>query len=78
MICGQGLIDWMILAKEEDKNEHHSAFIAAACAKPLASVKLNVVPHLMHTFPTTSIPTSKLHRIDHESRIKAAIIDLES
>lgn len=37
MVYGQGLIDWMILVKE-DKNEHHSAFIAAACAKPLASV----------------------------------------
>jgi hypothetical protein len=36
MVCGQGLIDWMILAKEEDKNEHHGALIAAACAKPLA------------------------------------------
>ena len=32
----------------------------------------------MHTFPTTSAPTSKLHRMDHESRIEAAIIDLES
>jgi hypothetical protein len=40
MVCGQGLIDWMILAKEEDKNEHHSAFVAAAYAKPLASVTL--------------------------------------
>jgi hypothetical protein len=28
----------MILAKEEDENEHHSALIAAAFAKPLASV----------------------------------------
>jgi hypothetical protein len=38
MTCGQELIDWMILAKEEDENEHHSALIAAAFAKPLASV----------------------------------------
>jgi hypothetical protein len=38
----------------------------------------NVVPHLLHTFGSTTIRTLKLHRIDHESRIKAAIIDLES
>jgi hypothetical protein len=37
MTCGQGLIDLMNLAKE-DKNEHHRALIAAAFAKPLASV----------------------------------------
>jgi hypothetical protein len=44
MVCGQGLIDWMILAKEEDKNEHHRALIAAACAKPLASVTPPTAP----------------------------------
>jgi hypothetical protein len=38
MSCGQELIDWMNLAKEEDKNEHHGTFVTAACAKPLASV----------------------------------------
>jgi hypothetical protein len=38
----------------------------------------NVVPHLMHTFSPTTVRTSKLHRMDHESQIKAAIIDLES
>ena len=40
MACGQGLIELNILAKEEDKNEHHGAFIAAACAKPLASLTI--------------------------------------
>jgi hypothetical protein len=38
MTCGQELIDWMNLAKEEDKNEYHGAFTTAACAKALASV----------------------------------------
>jgi hypothetical protein len=37
MACGHGLIDLRILAKE-DKNECHSALIAAAFAKSLASV----------------------------------------
>jgi transposase-like protein len=32
----------------------------------------------MHAFPTTSARTSKLHRMDHEARIQAAISDLES
>jgi hypothetical protein len=32
----------------------------------------------MPTFPTTSAPTSKSHRMDHEARIQAAITDLES
>ena len=42
MACGQGLIELNILAKEEDKNEHHSALIAVAFAKPLASVTHNL------------------------------------
>ena len=32
----------------------------------------------MHTFSPTTVRTSKLYRMDHESRIEAAIADLES
>jgi hypothetical protein len=32
----------------------------------------------MHTFCPTTVRTLKLHIIDHESRIEAAIIDLKS
>src|SRR3954454_18769720 len=32
----------------------------------------------MHAFSTTNVQTSKLHRMDHDARIEAAIADLES
>jgi hypothetical protein len=32
----------------------------------------------MTAFPTTHVRTSKLHRMDHDARIKSAITDLES
>ena len=42
------------------------------------SSPLDAHSHLIPTFPITSAPTSKSHRMGHEARIQAAITDLES
>jgi hypothetical protein len=58
----------VILAQQEDQNEHHSAFIAAACAKPLASMTTQALPYYetydpiplnSNTLPIYRIPFSK-------------------